>query len=290
MGTGRDRLRGQQRQRRDLHRRGAAGPARLHRDRPDRRGGARGDRPRPVPGRRQGRHRHPRRRDRPDRRDAGRLRGRRAHAQPGRHRGRRDPGRAQPGGRVRGPPGRRRPGPAQFGPAQQRLFAGPPGPRPAHRRAGRRAARADPGVRAGRRGAVGGRGHPARAGAHLRRRPAQPGPAGRGRVVHPGRAAARAGDLRPDRLGGRRPGRDHVRHVQHGHRLLRRRLPGRRPGRARRPVRRGGAARRGRLGHGPPRPLRVDPRGRTAGPRRCVRGGAPIPSRHGRPWLCRGEC
>ena len=69
----------------------------------------------------------------------------------------------------------------------------------AHPRAGRRAARADPGVRAGRRGAVGGRGHPARAGAHLRRRPAQPGPAGRGRVVHPGRAAARAGDLRPDR-------------------------------------------------------------------------------------------
>ena len=85
------------------------------------------------------------------------------------------------------------PGPAQFGPAQQRLFAGPPGPRRRTPRAGRRAARADPGVRAGRRGAVGGRGHPARAGAHLRRRrPAQPGPAGRGRVVHPGRAAARA--------------------------------------------------------------------------------------------------
>ena len=32
-----------------------------------------------------------------------------------------------PGGRVRGPPGRRRPGPAQFRPAQQRLLAGPPG-------------------------------------------------------------------------------------------------------------------------------------------------------------------
>ena len=45
-------------------------------------------------------------------------------------------------------------------------------------------------------------------------------------------------------------------------------------GRARCPDRRGGAARRGRLGHRPPRPLRVDPRGRSPGPRRCVRGGA----------------
>ena len=93
------------------------------------------------------------------------------------------------------------------GPAQQRLFAGPPGAGLAYGRTGRRAARADPGVRAGRRGAVGGRGHPARPGAHLRRRPAQPGPAGRRRVVHPGRAAARAGDLRlvSPRLGTSRP-------------------------------------------------------------------------------------
>ena len=60
-------------------------------------------------------------------------------------------------------------------------------------------------------------------------------------------------------VGRRHPGRDHVRHLQHGHRLLRRRLPGRRPRRARRPDRRGGAARRGRLGHRPPGPLRVDP-------------------------------
>ena len=55
------------------------------------------------------------------------LRGRPAHAGPGRHRGRRAPRRAQPGGRVAGPPGRRHPGAAQLGPAQQRLLAGPPG-------------------------------------------------------------------------------------------------------------------------------------------------------------------
>jgi len=109
-------------------------------------------------------------------------------------------------------------------------------------------------------------------------------------VVHPGHAAARAGDLRPDRVGGRRPGRDHVRHFQHGHRLLRRRLPGRCPRRAARPDRRGGAARRGRLGHRPPGPLRVDPRGRSPGPRRCLRGRARYRLGHGRPWLCRGEC
>ena len=126
--------------------------------------------------------------------------GRRAHARPGWHRGRRDPGRARPvdGSAVR-------PGdvvlalPSSglhsngYSLARRALGGRRRAARPA---AGRRAARADPGVRAGRRGAVGGRGHPARAGAHLRRRAAQRGPAGRGRVVHPGHAAARAGDLR----------------------------------------------------------------------------------------------
>ena len=75
VGAGRDRLRGQQRQRRDLRRRGAAGAAGLRRHRPDRRGRAGGDRPGPVPGRGRGRDRHPGRRDRADRPDAGRLLG-----------------------------------------------------------------------------------------------------------------------------------------------------------------------------------------------------------------------
>ena len=52
--------------------------------------------------------------------------------------------------------------------------------RPAARR---RPAGADPGLRAGRRGAMGGGRHAPGPGAHLRRRPAQPGAAGRGRVV-----------------------------------------------------------------------------------------------------------
>ena len=58
-------------------------------------------------------------------------------------------------------------------------------------------------------------------GAHLRRRPAQPGAPGRGRVVLTGRAPAATACLRADRRGGEDPAGDDVRHLQHGHRLLR---------------------------------------------------------------------
>src|SRR5262249_10146369 len=88
------------------------------------------------------------------------------------------------------------------------------------------------------------------------------------------RAAARPAGLRAHRRGGRRPAADHVRHVQHGHRLLRRRLPGRRRGGAGCPDPRPGAAPRGRPRDPSPPPPRVDPRGWTAGPRRRVRGRA----------------
>ena len=71
---------------------------------------------------------------------------------------------------------------------------------------------------------------PAGPGAHLRRRPAQPGAPGRGRVVRPGRAAARAAGVRADRRGRAGAAGDDVRHLQHGHRLLRGCFPRRRAG------------------------------------------------------------
>ena len=70
---------------------------------------------------------------------------------------------------------------------------------------------------------------------------------------------------------GRYPAGDDVCHFQHGHRLLRGRFPGRGTGGRGRAEERGRGARGGRLGHGAPRPVRVDPSGGVARPRRSLR-------------------
>ena len=117
----RDRLRGDERQRRDLRRRRATGDARLHRDRPGRPGGLRGSRRRPGPRGGAGRDRDPRRRAGPARRDGARRRRLRRllrHRRPGRDRR-----------RLGGPAGRRDHRPPLLRPALQRLHAGPLGAR-----------------------------------------------------------------------------------------------------------------------------------------------------------------
>ncbi len=84
---------------------------------------------------------------------------------------------------------------------------------------------AHPGLRERGGGAVGGGRHAARHGAHLRRRPAEHHPARRQRVLRARLPAGRAGDLRAHRDRGRGGHGHHVRHVQHGHRVLHRRQP-----------------------------------------------------------------
>jgi len=139
-----------------------------------------------------------------------------AHARPGRHRDRRAAARPRAGGRVAGQPGDVILGLPSSGLhsngyslARQALFE----------TGGLTLASEVPGtgqrlddallaptrvyVRPRRR--CGRRAWTPRPGAHLRRRPAQPGPAGRGRVLLTRRTAARAARLRPDRRGGRVP-------------------------------------------------------------------------------------
>ena len=118
---GRDRLRGDERQRRDLRRRRAAGDARLHRDRARRPRGLRADRRRPRPRRGAGGDRDPGRRAGPARRHG---QGRRPRRRLLRH-GRAGRGGRRVGGRARRSGDR----PALLGHPLQRLHAGALGAR-----------------------------------------------------------------------------------------------------------------------------------------------------------------
>ena len=233
MGAGRDRLRGQQRQRRDLHRRGAAGPARLHRHRPDRRGACSRRSPAACTG----------------------APTRPASPSPAARSPR--SARCWPTPRAAGPcstwsaprSARSRTGAARWtGPRSARATSSWPCPAractatatrwPAGPSARAPAELADAllaptrvYVRAAE--ALWAAGVTPRGLAHI----------SGGGLLNLARLAADVSytlDALPPApeifaliaVGGRRPGRDHVRHLQHGHRLLRRRLPGRRPGRA----------------------------------------------------------
>ena len=288
-----DRLRGQQRQRPDLRGRGAARAAGLRGHRPDRRGRARGDRARPVPGRRPGRDRDPRRGDRPDRRRCWPTRPAAApcstwsaprSARCPRAASRSTARGVRPGDVIIGLPssGLHSNG---YSLARHVLFdrgrddAGRPGPGDGAA-PGRRAAPADPGLRpaavealwaAGRRAA--------RAWCNI----------SGGGLLNLGRLAADVSyelDALPPpppvfgahRGGGRGLGRDHVRDVQHGHRVLHRRPRGPAAGGDGRAEERRRGAGPGGLGHRPSRADRVDPGGRPARPG-ATRS---IPSR---PWM-----
>ena len=98
------------------------------------------------------------------------------------------------------------------------------------------------------------------------------GLAGRRRVLRARRAAAPAAGVQPDRGRGERPGRHHVRDVQHGYRVRHRGPRGPAASRGGRAEERGGGARPGGLGHRPSRPGRVDPLGRPARPGRHLPG------------------
>ena len=221
----RDRLRGDERQRRDLRRRRAAGDARLHRDRAGRPRGMRADRGRPGARRRAGRDRDPRRRAGAARRDGPRLRRRRSllrHGQSGCDRRRL--------GRAAGGPGDR---PTLLGPPLQRLHPRPrrPGWDPARGRPARAPARRDPagadrdlrqaGARAA---ALRGRGPRPRP--HHLRRARQPGPSCRRSRLRDRRSAPRPSGLRADPGARWGRGRGDARGLQHGLRFLRRRRAG----------------------------------------------------------------
>ena len=91
------------------------------------------------------------------------------------------------------------------------------------------------------------------------------------RVLRTGRAAAPAAGVRAHRGGGRGLGRDHVRHVQHGHRVRHRGPRGPAAGGDGRAEERRRGAGPGGLGHRPSRAGRVGPGGRHPRPGRHLR-------------------